>query len=56
MITRLLHSKVSAVKAKEYRDYLLATGLQDQPLCLAPLYVIAKREEDDVTHYLMLRY
>lgn len=57
MIARIWHGKVLSVKAQDYHQYLLATGLPDYAGVQGNRGVsLLKKEEGDITHYYTLTY
>jgi len=57
MIVRLWHGKVPSVKANDYHQYLLKTGLADYTSIEGNRSVsLLKKEEGDITHYYTLTY
>jgi heme-degrading monooxygenase HmoA len=57
MIARIWHGKVPSVKAQDYHQYLLATGLKDYATVKGNRSVsLLKKEEGGITHYYTLTY
>src|ERR1700733_13836297 len=57
MIARIWHGKVPSVKAADYHQYLLETGLADYSSVQGNRGVtLLKKEDGDITHYYTLTY
>ena len=57
MIARLWHGRVPSVKAADYHQYLVKTGLADYASIEGNRSVsLLKKEEGDITHYYTLTY